>query len=198
LYLAHPVVGDATGLTFEEIAALIKRNLDRASRWLGWIVRHTDDVAIRCSWLGYISALPETPELRERGLRDDDSEAATCTGIVLCGGRLSSGMRRGVKTLLSAQGPHASVLKEIAAQLDHESARYTGDGDPGCVSGCLKCQINRLRVEVTRPRYVLDLLDLGDEPPLQWTAEQSRSVLQARLTFARTNGTNGPTTEQRW
>lgn len=179
LYLAHPVVGDATGLSPEQIAERVKENLARASRWLAWLVYNIDDVAIRCSWLGYIMSLPETPEMRERGLRDDDSEAATCTGIVLCGGYLSSGMRRGVKTLLDT----GEQVTRTSADVRRELAKLTEaipENWPNFQS-----------------RYVLDLLDFGSEPP-EWSPAMSRDVLRRRLEIARTTGSNGPTTEMCW
>lgn len=201
LYLAHPVVGDATGLNEAQIAERVKENLARASRWLAWLVYNIEDVAIRCSWLGYISILPETPEMRERGLRDDDSEAATCKGIVLCGGYLSSGMKRGAKTLLNAAPSATTLLRSFVRTgvVEHRAARYVGDGDPGCVGSCPACAAESVlggSLAAARP-YVLDLLDLGPEPP-DWTPEASRDVLRRRLEIARTTGSNGPTTEMHW
>lgn len=195
LYLAHPVVGDAIGLNEEQIAQRVKENLARASRWLAWLVYHIEDVAIRCSWLGYISVLPETPEMRERGLRDDDSEAATCTGIVLCGGYLSSGMKRGAKTLLNAQATPGELLRAFRAsgKIEHQAARYTGDGDPGCIGTCSACSADavlKMWPPSTHPRYVLDLLDFGPEPP-DWSPTMSRDVLRRRLEIARTTGYSG-------
>lgn len=35
-------------------------------------------------------------------------------------------------------------------RVEHESARYEGDGDPGCVSGCTACRIDVLRRDVQR------------------------------------------------
>lgn len=196
IYLAHAVVGDAIGLDAQQIAALVKNNLARASRWLGWIVTHTEDVAIRCSWLGYVSILPESVEMRERGIRDCAAEAATCTGIVLCGGYLSSGMHREARALLDTPDAQNEMLNELVNQIDHESARYTGDGDPGCVGACLKCKVIDARAPFHQ-RYVLDLLDLGDEPP-DWSPEKSRENLANRLETARTFGTNGPTSRFDW
>lgn len=196
LYFAHPVVGDAAGKTPDEIAAIVAANLQRAHRWLGWLVPLLPDVAIRCSWLGYVASLPETPELRERGLRDDDSEVATCTGIVLCGGRLSSGMRRAITTMANTPSTNG-VICDAIDQLDHERARYDGDGDPGCRIRCLKCRLRAVQQPLQR-RYVLDLLDLGAEPPASLRGMPTGPWLRDRLTHARITGSNGPTTAQTW
>jgi hypothetical protein len=185
IYLAHPVVGDATGLDADQIAALVKSNLARAGRWVAWLVTNTEDVAIRCSWLGYIMNLPETPTMRERGLRDDDSEAATCTGIVLCGGRLSSGMKRGAKTLLEVGAKNERVFTQ-ATQLVYEAGRR----DPVDKDHySLLCDA-RDELDKRRKRYVLDLLELGDEPPA-WTPQDSRAFLADSLRVARATGYSG-------
>lgn len=84
LYLAHPVSAPN--------AAGIAENLARARRWLRWLVDHTAH-AICCPWLPYVEVLPDDSDAnRARGLRDDLAILERCDAIVLCGGRLSSGM----------------------------------------------------------------------------------------------------------
>jgi hypothetical protein len=108
-YLAHPVAP-----TEEQIAALtkpselfpeprsrelattlvVRDNLDSALSWLRWLVGNTD-WAISAPWIPYVQALNDaTSSHRERGLRDDCAMAARCDGIILVGGRISSGMER--------------------------------------------------------------------------------------------------------
>ena len=93
LYFAHPVVGSAAG-TPEEIEVVVQANLQRARRWLSFLFGVMPDAAFEMSWLNYIEILPEGQATRERGLRDDELNASRCDGIVLCGGELSSGMKR--------------------------------------------------------------------------------------------------------
>lgn len=33
------------------------------------------------------------------------------------------------------------TLKKVSIRMSHESARYTGDGDPGCVGDCMQCNM---------------------------------------------------------
>jgi hypothetical protein len=109
IYLAHPVApteqqidakmcllpGETFGLPREvAVAYCVRDNLDSATHWLRWFVEHTD-WAICAPWIPYVQALNDaTSSHRERGLRDDCLMAERCDGIVLVGGRLSSGMER--------------------------------------------------------------------------------------------------------
>ncbi len=103
-YCAHPVAP-----TEEQLAAHRKRlvpgiddslvtesvvayNLASARIWLRWLVEHTD-WAISMPWMPYVETLNDaTSSHRHRGLRDDCLMAARCDAIILCGGRISSGM----------------------------------------------------------------------------------------------------------
>ena len=77
LYLAHPVAGDVPG------------NVAKAKRWLGFLMIQLPGVAINCPWLPMIDAGNEEID---RALRDDLEMARRCDGILLTGGRVSSGM----------------------------------------------------------------------------------------------------------
>ena len=99
-YVAHPVAypckcrmrrGDT--LPHETLEAEALCNLARAKRWLRWLLERTD-VALCAPWMPYVEILPDGGEWRERGLLDDCAMAARCDGIILCGGRISSGMER--------------------------------------------------------------------------------------------------------
>lgn len=84
-YLAHPV-GAATD-------AEVKANLARARLWLLWLIEREPDIAFCASWLPYLDVLTDDGgPMRARGLRDNCAMVARCDGIVLCGGRVSSGM----------------------------------------------------------------------------------------------------------
>lgn len=79
MYVAHPVSGD------------VEANLARARRWLRWLVDCYPGFAFCLPWMAYVQALDEATH-RERGLRDDLEMLRRCDGIILVGGRLSSGM----------------------------------------------------------------------------------------------------------
>jgi hypothetical protein len=86
--------GEPDGARRSAARAVVKGNLARARRWLAALIANVPDVAWCMPWLPYLSVLEETPANRERGLRDDCAIAARCDGIVLVGGRVSSGMER--------------------------------------------------------------------------------------------------------
>ncbi len=72
-------------------------NLQRAARWLRWLRLRCPNVTIIAPWLGPLLAGTEddsNAEDRERGLRDCCAVVERCDGIILCGGRISSGMQR--------------------------------------------------------------------------------------------------------
>lgn len=81
-YVAHPVGGD------------VNANLARMKRWFAFLVENEPAVAFSVPWLTYVEVLEESiPGNRARGLRDDVAMVRKCDGIVLCGGRISSGMQ---------------------------------------------------------------------------------------------------------
>lgn len=105
LYVAHPLAP-----TREEIAAgprfavengwgsdhAIRRNIDLALRWLAWLRRSFPQDTFIAPWIATVMSLhgDDSSELREAGLVDDCAVVERCDGIVLCGSRISSGMRR--------------------------------------------------------------------------------------------------------
>lgn len=82
VYLCHPVGAESV--------VGINANLARARRWLKALVDATD-WSIVVSWMPYVEALDEAG-YRERGLADDLAVIERCNGVVLVGGRVSSGM----------------------------------------------------------------------------------------------------------
>ncbi len=80
-------------------------NLQRAARWLRWLRLRCPNVTIIAPWLGPLLAGTEddsNAEDRERGLRDCCAVVERCDGIILCGGRISSGMQRELDVAISS------------------------------------------------------------------------------------------------
>lgn len=110
LYVAHPVAPCAEDLAAiveheyqerprtaaEKSQIAVKRNVDRALRWLAWLRKSFPETTFIAPWIATIQSLggDGTPEEREAGLVDDCAVVERCDGIVLVGGRISSGMRR--------------------------------------------------------------------------------------------------------
>lgn len=82
IYVAHPVSGDPLG------------NCARAKRWLAWLMRRQPGLAFIAPWISAIEAGADDsdPVQRERGMADNIAVVQRCDGIVLVGGRISSGM----------------------------------------------------------------------------------------------------------
>ena len=81
-YLAHPVGGD------------VENNIARAKRWLHWLSRQAPQAAVIAPWIANIEAGEDDndPIQRTRGLAKAALVASRCDAIILCGGRVSSGM----------------------------------------------------------------------------------------------------------
>jgi hypothetical protein len=106
LYVAHPVAPlrdevntlVARGGIDEKRAGmrLVDENLQRAMRWLSWLRRAFPKTTFIAPWISSILAGADDsdPAQREAGLVDCCAVVERCDGIVLCGGRISSGMRR--------------------------------------------------------------------------------------------------------
>ena len=87
-YLAHPVAGD------------VANNLAAARRWLKWA--HTaipprfpgHDVAVIAPWITDCEIYDDSvPTERAAGMARNLATITRCHGILLCGGRISSGMQ---------------------------------------------------------------------------------------------------------
>jgi hypothetical protein len=83
-YLAHPLGGDVAG------------NLARAQRWLVWLRRRFPADTFIAPWIAAVLSGEDDadPAQREAGLVDADAVIPLLAGVVLCGGRVSSGMGR--------------------------------------------------------------------------------------------------------
>lgn len=122
LYVAHPVAptnGDMASVPYkrvepsrneyendvhipipdsERVALAVRANLERAMRWLAWLRKSFPETTFIAPWIADIQAAGDDadpdPSQREAGLVDCCAVVERCDGIVLCGGRISSGMRR--------------------------------------------------------------------------------------------------------
>jgi hypothetical protein len=105
LSMAHPVSGDVHG------------NIQRALRWLRYLRRTDTTSAYQAPWIAGIMCGEDDsdPAQRERALLDCEASAAKCDGIVLVGGRVSSGMARERDAVIAAGG---SVMDLTALGLE--------------------------------------------------------------------------------
>lgn len=108
IYVAHPLrpldhdVAIRTGIPdrimswAEALRVETRANLDRALRWMAWLRRAFPRVTFIAPWIEHaLSGDDDTdPAQREKGLHDDCAVVERCDGLVLVGGRVSSGMQR--------------------------------------------------------------------------------------------------------
>ena len=99
VYMCHPL-----GAPTE---AGISANLARALRWLNWLRKSFPETTFVAPWIATVYSLggDDSSELREAGLVDDCAVVELCAGVVLVGGRISSGMAR--------ERRHASKLSDL-------------------------------------------------------------------------------------
>lgn len=71
------------------------RNVQRALRWLAWLRQSFPETTFIAPWIAGVQSVggDGTPEEREAGIVDCCAVVERCDGIVLCGGRISEGMR---------------------------------------------------------------------------------------------------------
>lgn len=74
----------------------LRANLDRAMRWLSWLRRSFPETTFIAPWIASVLAGADDtdPAQREAGFVDACAVIERCDGIVLCGPRISEGMRR--------------------------------------------------------------------------------------------------------
>lgn len=108
-YMAHPLgAPDHAGL---------EANLNRACRWLAWLRKTYPSVTFIAPWIAAVISGEDDsdPAQREAGLVDADAIVERCDGIVLVGGRISSGMERELG--------HASACVDLTYLGDEPPAR---------------------------------------------------------------------------
>lgn len=86
LYMAHPLSGEAAPSI----------NIKRALRWLSWLRSSFPRTTFIAPWIASVMSVggDGTVAEREAGLVDDCAVVERCDGVVLVGGRISSGMMR--------------------------------------------------------------------------------------------------------
>jgi hypothetical protein len=74
----------------------LEANLDRAMRWLAWLRRSFPETTFIAPWIASVLAGADDADDAQRaaGMADACAVVERCDGIVLCGGRISEGMRR--------------------------------------------------------------------------------------------------------
>lgn len=101
LYVAHPLAPNeeeigrssawSASAASREIgtAAAFRENLARATRWQAWLCESFPSITFLAPWFALRRSLRS-----EAWHRDTFAIVERCDGIVLCGGRISDGMRR--------------------------------------------------------------------------------------------------------
>lgn len=76
--------------------ARLEANIARAMRWLSWLRRSFPESTFIAPWIAAVLSGEDDadPRQREAGLVDADTVIPRLDGVVLVGGRVSSGMRR--------------------------------------------------------------------------------------------------------
>jgi hypothetical protein len=71
-------------------------NIRRSMRWLTWLRRSFPETTFIAPWIAAVQSGEDDSDTaqRESGLVDACAVIERCDGIVLCGGRISMGMRR--------------------------------------------------------------------------------------------------------
>lgn len=71
-------------------------NINSAMRWLAWLRKSFPETTFIAPWIAGVLSVggDGSPEEREAGMVDCCAVVERCDGIVLVGGRISSGMRR--------------------------------------------------------------------------------------------------------
>jgi hypothetical protein len=95
IYVAHPVSGD------------VKANCDKVLKWLRWLTAADPSRIYIAPWVGEVLAhldmdpIPDT--FYDRVLSDDEEVVRRLDGILLTGGRMSTGMKRELAAAFDAR-----------------------------------------------------------------------------------------------
>jgi hypothetical protein len=139
-YVAHPVAGD------------VDANLKRALRWLHWISQQCPKCAVIAPWIANIMSGEDDgdPEQRARGLAHDVTVVKRCDYLILCGGRVSSGMAMERDAMIVAGGKVLDLT-------------HLGDEPPSVTRGLLELRDSAPLVTDRRIKAALVEFDVSDE-----------------------------------
>lgn len=93
----------------------LQANLNRALRWLAWLRKSFPKTTFIAPWIASVMSGEDAmdPAQREAGLADDCAVVECCDGIALCGGRISSGMRREMEHKWGTPGEGGPFESEV-------------------------------------------------------------------------------------
>lgn len=127
LYMAHPVAPTA-----EDLAGL-PGNLANAMLWLAWLRSMFPEVTFIAPWISVIQSLhgDDSQALRDAGLLDDFTVIERCDGIVLCGSRVSPGMRAEVNCGIVSHGIQGNLPGPFNTFEVYDLTGYQPEGESG-------------------------------------------------------------------
>lgn len=122
IYVAHPVSGD------------VKANCDKVCQWLRWLTQVDPSRIYIAPWVGEVLAHldldPIPADFYDRVLSDDEEVVRKLDGIILTGGKMSTGMKRELAAAWSCGNPvydlHMFATAADAAQSCSEIAEGNG------------------------------------------------------------------------
>lgn len=104
-----PALPPGTDVAEHAARLIVRTNVDRALAWLRFLVDHTE-WSISAPWIAYCQALDDTvPAHRARGIRDSQAMARGADGIILAGGRTSTGMQGDHEAVRAARPDHLAI-----------------------------------------------------------------------------------------
>lgn len=149
LYVAHPVAPtqgelvDAIRFTPEDASdeervriatQPVRDNIKSAMRWLAWLRKSFPETTFIAPWIAGIMSGEDNsvPAQREAGLVDCCAVVERCDGIVLCGGRISSGMRREMEHGRMRYRIWIDPVDDRPGFEVYDLTGYQPEGDAGC------------------------------------------------------------------
>jgi len=133
LYVAHclrPTEGEilaASRETYPNVPLATMLNARRALAWRLWLRDTFADVTFVAPWIGDIlcGVDDDSEPSRALGMRDNCALVERLDGIVLCGPRISSGMRAEVETFTARATSGAEYVSDVACVYDLTSLGAT-------------------------------------------------------------------------
>lgn len=121
IYVAHPVSGD------------VQDNCDKVLKWLRWLTEADPSRIYIAPWVGEVLAHldldPIPADFYDRVLSDDEEVVRRCDGILLTGGRMSTGMKREHSAAVQAHKNIYDLVCFGTAADAEQACNETHDGD---------------------------------------------------------------------